>query len=412
MSRHWFVCLSVLCIGASSAHAEEPALSFSRVIELARTRAPSAVIARARIEEARSELVGARRFTTRNPVFEADVGPRRSDGLSTDVQTSLSFPLDLGGRRDKRVAVVAAEVERERLAAQSVERTAVGAAASAYYQALHADRRLSLAEDRVRLADAAEVTARQRMRAGDVAEFEVNLARGEVARAKSSVVVARGEQARARAQLAAVLGIPITPVVGDLADRSPLEAAGDARSARPDLQALAQEIEVSRAEVASARTGRWPSLDLRISYEHERDADIVLGGISIALPVFEHGQGEAARARARGKRAGAELAARTVLASAEVESASQTYIAMIAAVRILELEAVPLSIDNESAASASYRAGKIDLGALLVIRREALDTRREHLDRLLDAALAAVDLWIARGAPTTRSDPSPTQETP
>ncbi|MFN0249672.1 MAG: TolC family protein [Kofleriaceae bacterium] len=386
-------------------------MSFSRVIELARTRAPSAVIARARIEESRSDLVGARRFATRNPVFEADVGPRRSgDGLSTDVQTSLSFPLDLGGRRDKRVAVVDAEIERERLEAQSVERTAVGAAVSAYYQALHADRRLSLAEDRVRLADAAEVTARQRMRAGDVAEFEVNLARGEVARAKSGVVVARGEQARARAQLAAVLGIPITPVVGDLADRRMLETAGG--NARPDLRALAQEIEVSRAEVASARTERWPSLDLRVSYEHERDADIVLGGISIALPVFEHGQGEAARARARGKRAGAELAARTALASAEVESASQTSTAMIAAVRILELEAVPLSIENESAASASYRAGKIDLGALLVIRREALDTRREHLDRLLDAALAAVDLWIARGAPTTRSDPSPIQETP
>jgi hypothetical protein len=37
---------------------------------------------------------------------------------------------------------------------------------------------------------------------------------------------------------------------------------------------------------------------------------------------------------------------------------------------------------------------------LLVIRREVLDTRREHLDRLLAAALAAVDLWIARGAAT------------
>jgi hypothetical protein len=63
-------------------------------------------------------------------------------------------------------------------------------------------------------------------------------------------------------------------------------------------------------------------------------------------------------------------------------------------------EAVPLSVENAIAAAASYRAGKMELGTLLVIRREVLDTRREHLDRLLAAALAAVDLWITRGAAT------------
>ncbi|MBA2538368.1 MAG: hypothetical protein H0V17_01930 [Deltaproteobacteria bacterium] len=84
----------------------------------------------------------------------------------------------------------------------------------------------------------------------------------------------------------------------------------------------------------------------------------------------------------------------------QLDSARATYAAALSAAEILENEAVPLSIENETAASASYRAGKIDLGALLVIRREVLDTRREHLDRLLDAAVAGVDLWIARGAPS------------
>ena len=411
MSRRWFVCLSVLCSAASSARAESPALSLSRVIELARTGAPGAMIARARAVEVRAELVGARRFGTRNPVLEADLGPRWSDGRSTDLQASVSFPLDLGGRRDKRVAVVEAAIEREQLEARSAERTAIGTAVTAYYLALHADRRLALAEDRVHLADAAEVTARQRMRAGDVAEFEVNLARGEVARARSGVVAARAEQARARAQLAAGLGISSAPVVGDLADRTLIDGTATT-TARLELRVLAQEVEVAAAERSAARSERWPSLDLRLSYQHERDADIVLGGISVALPVFERGQGDQARAEARGTRAEIELAARTALATAEVDSARQTYAAMIATVQILEQEAVPLSIENETAASASYRAGKIDLGALLVIRREALETRREHLDRLLDAALAAVDLWMARGAPTTPDPSSKPQETP
>jgi len=400
MSRHWFWCLVTLCIGTSSARAEE-SLTLPRVIELARTHAPDPALARARIDEARSALVGARRLATRNPVIEADVGPRWSDGRSTDAQTTLSLPLDLGGRRAKRVAVVDAEIEHARLDARNVERLTIATAVAGYFQVLHAEQRLALAEERVRLAEAAETTSRQRAKAGDVAEFEVNLARGEVARARSSVVSARADHARERARLSAVLGVPNVSVTGDLADRKPLELPGAVHE-RPDLRALAQEVELARAETAVARAERWPSLDLRITYEHERDAEVVLGGIAIAIPIFERGQGEAARASARGKRAQLELSTRTSRATAQTDSARDTYAAAIAAVQILAQEAVPLSIENETAAAASYRAGKIELGTLLVIRREALDTRREHLDRLLDAALAAVDLWIARGAPSIR----------
>ena len=400
MSRHWFLCLITLCTGASSARAEE-LLTLPRVIELARTRAPDPALARARVDEARAALVGARRLATRNPVIEADVGPRWSDGRSTDAQTTLALPLDLGGRRAKRIAVVNAEVERERLDARNVERMTIAAAVAGYFQVLHAEKLLALAEERVRLAEAAETTARQRAKAGDVAEFEVNLARGEVARARSGVISARADHARERARLGAVLGIPSVSVTGDLADRKPLEIAGAIRE-RPDLRALAQEVEVARAETVVARAERWPSLDLRFTYEHERDAEIVLGGIAIALPLFERGQGDVARAAARGKRAQLELSTRTSVATAQADSARDTYAAAVAAVQILAKEAVPLSIENETAAAASYRAGKIELGTLLVIRREALDTRRDHLDRLLEAAIAAVDLWIARGATSIR----------
>jgi cobalt-zinc-cadmium efflux system outer membrane protein len=61
--------------------------------------------------------------------------------------------------------------------------------------------------------------------------------------------------------------------------------------------------------------------------------------------------------------------------------------------------ALPLAIENERMARESYAAGKIELTAMLVVRREALDTRAEYLERLLEAALAAVDLWVAQGAP-------------
>lgn len=395
----WFVHIVVLFIAARPAYADEP-LTLSRVIELARARAPDPQISRARITEATGAFIGARQRATRNATLQADIGPRIGDGRSTDLQTTLSVPLDLGGRRAGRVAVVEAAVELERAKTTEVERVTIAAAVSAYYHVLHGDRRLALAEERVRLATEAETTARQRMRAGDIAEFEVNLARGEVARAKSAVVAATGDRTRARAELATILGISNTSisVSGDLGNRNYLERSGDPTS-RSDLRMLALEVRLANTEGASARTSRWPQLDLRFSFEHERDADIVLGGVSLELPFFDRGQGEQARATARGQRARTELAIRTNQITSAVEGARITYDAAVAAAEILEREAVPLSIENATAAFASYRAGKLDIGALLVIRREVLDTRREHLDRLLDAALAGVDLWIARGAP-------------
>ncbi len=403
MCARWLLALPILTLGISSASAEGPALTLPRVIELARTRAPGVVIARARVDEERSALVGARRFSTRNPVIGADVGPRWSagtDGTSTDARVSLSVPLDLGGRRGKRVAVAEASIGREQLDAQNTERVALGHAVAAYYGVLHADRTLALAGERVRLAESAELTARQRNRAGDVAEFEVDLARGEVARARSGVASATSEQTRARARLVAELGVNDVAVVGDLADRTLLEGNPSAPG-RADLRALGNEATLGKAEATLARAQRWPTLDVRVTYEQERGSKLGLAGISIELPYFDRGQGDEARARARTKRAELELELRTAAATTEVAGAVTTYTAAIEAVRILEADAVPLSVKNQTAATASYAAGKLDLGSLLLIRREALDTRREHLDRLRDAALAAVDLWIARGAPLT-----------
>lgn len=400
MTCSWYLCLPLLLLGMSSAHAEDAPLTLQRVVEIARTRAPSTVIARARMDEARAALVGARRLSTRNPVLTADAGPRWSDGRSTDLQSSLSVPLDLGGRRDKRIAVADADIQREQLDAENVQRQTVAAAVIAYYQVLHAERRLALSEERVRLAQAAEETARQRNKAGDVPEFEVNLANGEVARAQGVVAGAKGDVMRARGQLAATLGLPISSiaVAGDLADRKMFDVTPAGAFVRADLRALAQEVKLANAEAKLARAERWPSLDFRVSYQHERDADLFLGGIAISLPIFDRGQGDEARARARVKRAETELQARTAVVSTQVESARSTYASAVEAVRVFEDQAVPRSIENETAAAASYRAGKIDFGSLLLIRREALDTRREHLDRLLEAALASIDLWIARGA--------------
>jgi hypothetical protein len=46
----------------------------------------------------------------------------------------------------------------------------------------------------------------------------------------------------------------------------------------------------------------------------------------------------------------------------------------------------------------SFEAGEIDLGELLLIRREILETRLAYLDRRLEASLTRFELEAAAGA--------------
>jgi cobalt-zinc-cadmium efflux system outer membrane protein len=69
----------------------------------------------------------------------------------------------------------------------------------------------------------------------------------------------------------------------------------------------------------------------------------------------------------------------------------------IAAVRVLEADAIPGLDDNEQLSTRSFEVGQIGLPELLLIRREILDTRSQYLDALLEAALARTDLDASAG---------------
>ena len=94
----------------------------------------------------------------------------------------------------------------------------------------------------------------------------------------------------------------------------------------------------------------------------------------------------------RAARLRSDLEATRVRIDAEVRTAFDTYGRRIAAVRILEADAIPGLDENEQLTTRSFDVGQIGLPDLLLIRREILDTRFQYLDALLEAALARVDL--------------------
>ncbi|MGE0548826.1 MAG: TolC family protein [Kofleriaceae bacterium] len=390
--------LCIVLFTASSARGDTATLTRDRVIELARARAPQVLVAQTRVSEARGGITSARLLARDNPVIEALAGPRWSDERSTDVEIGLSIPIELGGRRGKRTDAARAELRAAEHLTTDEQRRAIGVALAAYYRVLHADALVALAGKRKTLAQELLAVGEARLKAGgDVTKLDLNLARNELALAESEIQVASSSATRARADLAAVLGLKtadVATVTGDLADRRLFDMVV-ATKERSDLAARRDEVTAASALVRVADADRWPSLSLRIAYAHEdRGTDILLGGIALSLPLFNREQGERIAARARQERARVELTALENTIAAETDAVRASYAAAVSAVEILEKRALPLATENEQLAHESYRAGKLELPALLVIRRDALATRATHLDRLRDAALAGVELAV------------------
>ncbi len=402
LKRPWAALLFTVSVLVTErpAFGEEPAnLTRERVIGLARSSSPSVRVARTAVDEERADLIGARIFARDNPVLEAVAGPRWGDETSIDLEATLAIPIELGGKRRKRIAAAQAAIERASAEVAAGEQEAISRALRAYYAALHAQERVRLAEERKRLADQLLDAARSRLEAGDIAELEVNLAATEVARAESEVLAEAADVERARGELAIILGLDgpdAAVVVGALGERGAFDALQP--SERADVTAARVAIDEEQAAVVSADAARFPDFNVRVTYSREDGGtDIVLAGLAFTLPLFDRGQGERAAARARVRRAELALELTEDAIATEVEVATRAYRTSVASVMKLEEDALPLVQRNEQLSVTAYQSGKADIGTVILVRREALETRHEYLKRQLEAALAGVELSRALG---------------
>lgn len=391
---------------AVAAEPETPPLTLARVIEISSTSAPDVRLADMAIAEGEARLAGAGVRALENPKLDLSAGPRSGNGTSLDAELGLEIPFELGQRRDKRIALAQAGIRREQQSVEEVRRQAISAAVASFYRVLQAEERLKLAQERKSVADQLLRVAKERHAAGDVATFEVNLARTEVARADSEVFSAKGRLASARSALAGSLGLPTARGIrtaGSIKDRSFFDAIASAPhpQSRADLQAALADVEVSRARIALAEAERKPDLSFRVSLKREGDENVALGGITVGLPFFNPRQAQVQEARVQHRRAQLAAEIRESALSAELEGARDAYAAALEAVRRMESDGLALQKENEKLAHESYRAGKINLATLLQLRRDALETGREYLERLLEAAEAGVELASASGAWTT-----------
>jgi cobalt-zinc-cadmium efflux system outer membrane protein len=375
-------------------------LTWDAALERARQSAPAIVAARMRIEEERGRVVGASLPFSSNPTVEVERGRRSGAASSTDSGVEVGQDFDLPRRRRARIDAAQAAVQQEEQRAREVERETLREVATVFLRAVEARERADAATSGKRLADEAMHIADRRYKAGDVAQLDVNLARTAVARADAEVRSADATLIGNLTQLQVLLGVTEqVSVAGSLHDAlslSPTDLVARAAE-RADGKLLDAEIAEAEADRRLAQALRWPDFAVRGSYRKEEGDRIVLGGVSVSLPVFNRGQEETAIASARLSRLRAEREALSRTIEAEVRGAIASRDALTAAAAEYERTVIPLVQENEQLALESYEAGQIGLGDLLLVRREALDARRALVDQLIETRLAEVELRARTG---------------
>jgi cobalt-zinc-cadmium efflux system outer membrane protein len=371
-------------------------MTLADVLARAREQAPQIVAARLAIDETRARLAGASLRWQQNPELQGALGNRNGpETRYTDFEIGLGQSFEPGSRRSARIDSAHAAIAQSTAGLEDTTRLVLRAAAAAYYRALHAGRRVQLLERAQELAAGVHSVADRRHQAGDIAVLDVNIARAALARARADKEAAEAERSLALGELKTVLGLDEEIAVsGDLApvSEADLNRALESAASRPELRMLEAAIGEADADLRLGASFAKPEYGVGARYAREEGDQIVLGTMSLSLPVAAKGQELRASATARSARLRAELDAARTRVRLEVRSSFDAYQRRVSALRTLETDAIPGLDENDTLAARSFDAGQIGLTDLLLIRREILETRFQYLDALLEAALARIDL--------------------
>lgn len=385
--------------GVSTAWAQVP-LTFSEALSRARERAPEIVSARLAIDEARARLAGATHRQL-NPDVGFAAGNRQGNSeRSTDLDVGFSQSFEPGQRRSSREAMANANIAQSTASLKDVTRATLLEAATLFLRSLQLSERVRLLERSVELADNVLQIADRRFRAGDVAILDVHIARAAAARIRAERQGVLAERAITIGELKELLQLEddITPQ-GEMPTVVSVDPSiiADATSRRTEIRVLEAAIQEAQAQEQFGRSFGRVEFGVGARYQREERNNIVLGGLTLTLPMFSKGQEPIASGLARAARLRAELDATRIRIGIEVRAALAAYQSRVEAVQVLERDALPGLDESVTLATRSFEVGQIGLAELLLIRREIIDTRVQYLDALLEAAIARVELDARAG---------------
>src|SRR5689334_5987808 len=204
-------------------------------------------------------------------------------------------PLELGGKRSKRIAVANEELKATEIDIGVLGRQIRHRTRDAFYKALLSRAQALQSKAALDLSTRIRDAVRQRFDAGDVAELEVIQAEVEVARSGTDYESATQTQKIADAQLAVLLNQPLDrpPDLKGLVEELPTVETLAALSDRvlhtnTEVLRTTQELAIEERRLSLARSQRIPNLDLQAGVDLNSPGEFDVGPrgqIGITLPL-------------------------------------------------------------------------------------------------------------------------------
>lgn len=321
---------------------------------------------------------------------------------------SLTVPLELGGKRNRRIAVGEAAVRttEAELALTIIEvRTDVR---RAYFGAAVADARLALVNELQEFATRARDAAQQRFEAGSAPRLEVLQAQLALAQAQNEAAGARAAVAASRVRLNALLALPLDAptALSTPLDTAPALVSGAlitrARASNAELAVLDRRVEEQLLRVALARAMRTPDLIPEATLTRGAEPEFTTGwraALGVTLPLFTTHragilleQNTLAQLRLERDAALARVTGEVTAAVAQVDAQRQQYL------RYRD-EILPQALEVERLAEDSYRLGQTGIAALLLALQASRDVRLQSLQVASEFQATLADLERSIGTP-------------
>lgn len=376
--------------------------------------------ARLEIDKARARLAQAR--LRLNPTLEVEQTSGRFLGSSGtgDLSVGATLPLELYGRRKRRIELAQIEITAREAEINNRERQLTAEVLTNYAEALAALQELKITENLLELDLETTRFVQIRVNEGDTPPLELSLLQVEVERLRSSRALAEGKLEAALTGLKLLVGMSfevplrlreqISAVTLPQVPNTIETAVEAALKNRPDIRIAQIEEELAAAGLRLIRAQSRPDVAVTTRYTQGISETTIpnLGsfpdrtrtltfGVSIGLPVFNKNQGAKAEAEIAVRQAQERRAFAEKIVRAEVTGAFQRLQAASRALSILETAVLPRSEQNIKTLRAVYELGEIKITDLIAEQRRLLDANRDLTETLTQRFRANADLITALG---------------
>jgi len=422
------VAIIVILIGVvvprvGGAQAPPTALTLDDLVARGLAQNPELRAARTDVDAAKGRLLQA--GFRPNPMVDVNVSRNVIPSMSDNSQSiGFTLPLDLGGRRDARIAVAARELAVKEANVQDRERRLASEIRMKAGELFAAVRDLRVTDE---LVAANRETLRligERVRAGAVPALDESLMTVEITRLEAQRATRAGRVEVLRFQLAPLVGLAPAPpleVSGDvetvpsvLAQEAALRAALDRRA---DLRMAALEIELAKAKVEKERAEGRYDVGLMTRYTREETGFDLMGtngdgrlrpirdtfhmlmlGVSVTLPVRHQNQGNIAAAAAEADGAQRRRDAMDLVVRQEVASAYGGYDAATRAVELYRTQVLETARRNFRVVRQSYELGRVGLLDVVAEQRRLVELEMGYTELLKQRWDTVAEIERARGA--------------